>query len=179
MAAAPHFISPEQFESRYTGEKPSYEYWFGEAIRKSMPTSLHGFLQAVLVMLLLRRGWQAGFEIRLKLSQQAQPVPDIVAGHGGIQTPYPTKPFDLCVEILSPSDALQDVARKCVHYLNWGIGSVWIIDPESRRAYLMALDRPQPLELTRSDYLRAGSSDYEVAISVGELFSEFDQVVSR
>lgn len=142
MAAAPDYLSLEQFERLYEGEKPHYEYWFGEAIQKSMPTSLHGLVQLVVGMLLLRRGWQAGSEVRLKISNVAHPVPDIVASSTTIGSPYPEQPVDLCVELLSPDDTLRDVFRKAAHYLDWRIGAVWIIDPERRSVYAMSIENP-------------------------------------
>jgi Uma2 family endonuclease len=45
---------------------------------------------------------------------------------------YPIAP-DLAVEVLSPSDALRDVARKLQHYMLAGT-TVWVIDPDQRGA---------------------------------------------
>ena len=163
MAAAPDYLSLDQFERLYGREKPHYEYWFGEAIQKSMPTSLHGLVQAILCMFLLRRDWVAASEVRLKLSDVAQPVPDLVASASGLQFPYPEAPFNLCIEILSPADTLRDVFGKAAHYLDWKIGSVWIIDPERRRAYSMSLQKAGPVELGSSDALKAGREIAESA----------------
>ena len=175
MAAAPDYLSLEQFERLYEGEKPRYEYWFGEAIQKSNPTSLHGLVQLVLGMLILRRGWRAGSEVRLKISNVAHPVPDIVASSTSMGSPYPEQPVDLCVELLSPGDTLRDVFRKAAHYLDWRIGVVWIIDPERRRVYAMSIENPQPIELADSDSLTAGSGSRAIAIPVSELFGELDK----
>ncbi len=112
MAAVPTFLSLEGFEELYRGEKPHFEYWFGAAIQKSMPTLLHGILQSVLAMLLIQRGWKSATEVRLKISSLAHPVPDLIADHARFQAPYPTEPFDLCVEILSPADDLGKIVQK-------------------------------------------------------------------
>lgn len=178
MAAAPSFLSLEQFDSLYRGEKPHFEYWFGEAVQKSMPTSLHGVFQLVLGMLLLRRGWKTSSEVRLKLSGHAEPVPDVIADRHRLQFPYPTEPFDLCIEILSPNDDLRRMFQKAAHYLDWGIGCVWIVDPERRRVYLMSTRQPTPVELLRpSDQLVAGP-EFQSVFSLEELFSEVDTVLS-
>jgi Uma2 family endonuclease len=144
MAAAPAFLSLTDFHAQYDGQKPAYEYWFGEAIQKSMPTGLHGTFQAILVYLFLRAGWKCASEVRLKLSRFAEPVPDLIANSGPIDSRYPTEPVALAIEILSPSDSLAAVVRKCAHYLDWRIGCAWIIDPERRIAYQMSIDRPEP-----------------------------------
>ena len=113
MAAAPGFLSLEQFERLYQNdEKPHYEYWFGSVEQKAMPTSLHGVLQIVLAMLLIKRGWKTASEVRLKISSVAHPVPDVIADRKRIQVPYPTEPLDLCIEILSPGDDLKKTFRR-------------------------------------------------------------------
>ena len=179
MAAAPDYLSLQQFEQLYSGEKPHFEYWFGEAIQKSMPNSLHGLVQLILGMLLLQRGWKAGSEVRLKVSNVAHPVPDLVADRTALQFPYPDKPVALCVEILSPNDTLRSVFAKAAHYLDWGIGSVWIIDPERRKAYTMSVQDSRPIELLASDNLTAGAGDYPLSISLIELFAELDKQLSN
>ena len=175
MAAAPSFLSLEQFESLYRGEKPHFEYWFGEAIQKSMPTYLHGTFQWVLAMLIARRGWKSATEVRLKLSALASPVPDVVADRRRIENPYPTQPFDLCIEILSPEDDLRKTFQKAAHYLDWGIGCVWIIDPDRPIAYSMSTAHPAPVQLAPSD--RLTNPDGEPVLSLQELFAEVDAVL--
>jgi Uma2 family endonuclease len=177
MAAAPGFLSLEQFERLYQDEKPYYEYWFGGVEQKAMPTSLHGTLQWILAMLLARRGWKASIEVRLKISSLAHPVPDVIADHKRIETPYPTEPFDLCIEILSPSDDLKGTFQKAAHYLDWGIRCVWIIDGERRKAYSMSLEQPNPIELGISDSLTAGTPAQPFLL-LEELFDEVDKNLS-
>lgn|GEM_PF-654546 len=177
MAAAPGFLSLEQFEELYQGEKPHFEYWFGTAEQKTMPNSLHGVLQVVLAMLLMRRGWKTATEVRLKISRVAQPIPDLIADRNRIQIPYPTEPLDLCIEILSPSDNLGKTFQKAAHYLDWGIRSVWIISGEQRKAYLMSLERPDPVEIGTSETLTAGSPP-QLLLPLRELFDEVDKMLS-
>ncbi len=180
MAAAHAFLSPKQFEQLYSDDvKPYFEYWFGEAVQKSMPTLTHSVMQWVLAMLLARRGWKAATELRLKISKIAYPVPDVAANHTAFQDPYPTEAFDLCVEILSPGDKLPDLFKKAAHYLDWGIRSVWIIDPKKANAYTMSIDNPQPIPVSMSDYLTAGSGEGEIAISLSELFAETEKQMGK
>ncbi len=173
------FLTPERFEQLYSDEKPNVEYWFGEAIQKSMPTVVHGAMQWVLAMLLARRGWKASTEVRLKISKVAHPVPDVVANSTPLQDPYPTEPFDLCVEILSPGDNLREMFIKAAHYLDWGIRSVWIIDPKKSSAYMMSLENPQPVPVGMSSCLVAGSGEEEVFIPLSELFAEVDKQLGK
>jgi Uma2 family endonuclease len=173
MAAPGQFLTLEQFEQTYESEKPYYEYWFGEAVQKSVPTSLHGTTQLLLGMLLMERGWRAASEVKLKLSPYANPVPDLIADPKPLESPYPTGPFALCIEILSPSDDLARLFQKCAHYLDWGISTVWIVDPDQRKAYCMTRPEPKPKELFLSDSLTAESA---LTLPMRELFEQLDKL---
>jgi hypothetical protein len=41
MAVAVQPLTLEEFRARYQDQKPYFEYWFGEAIQKTVPTWLH------------------------------------------------------------------------------------------------------------------------------------------
>ncbi len=180
MSAAQSFLTAEQFEELYSDEvKPHFEYWFGEAIQKSMPTLVHGIIQFVISMLLAKRGWMAAPEVRLKISKIAHPVPDVVANSTPLQNPHPTDPFDLCIEILSPRDKMPKLFQKAAHYLDWGIRSVWIIDPNNRNAYMMSIDNPQPIPVDMSGFLQAGAGDARISISLSKLFAETERQLGK
>ena len=180
MAAAPNFLTAEQFEEQYGEDKPYYEYWFGEVAQKPMGTDVHGSLQGLIYMLLRLRGWRPATELRLKISKQAFPLPDVAAnGSRPLGGPYPTEAIDLCVEILSPKDRLKAVFRKATHYLSWGIGTVWVVDGEKRKAFIMTLDHPEPVAIGLADSLTAGSGENAVAIPMRELFEELDKDLGK
>lgn len=63
MATVSKPLTKEEFRSLYAGKKPYFEYWFGEAIQKSMPTWLHGVLQGILRDLLRNAGYKSGSEL--------------------------------------------------------------------------------------------------------------------
>ena len=66
MAAVPHsLLTLEEFDRLY-GAEAGWEYWFGEAVKKPVPTWSHGILQIVLANLLFESGYYAGAEIDLK-----------------------------------------------------------------------------------------------------------------
>lgn len=126
-------LTLEEFDRLYSGEKPYYEFWDGRAIQKPMPTLLHSLLQIVLVNLLRGLGLVAAGEVRIKLSEARQPLPDVIAG-ARLEHPYPTKPFEVAIEILSPEDRMQRVLRKCRFYAEQGISYIYVFDPEDRTA---------------------------------------------
>jgi Uma2 family endonuclease len=125
-------LTLEEFRVRYAGEKPSYEYWAGEAIQKSMPTWLHGLIQTIVARLLDDIGYQSGSEVTIRLDTDYEPVPDVIAINSPLSEPYPTDPFAVVVEILSPDDPFSRVLRKCRLYERWGIGRIIVIDPAAR-----------------------------------------------
>ena len=125
-------LSLEAFRARYCAEKPYFEYWNGEAVQKSMPTRLHSLIQYLLVMWLNGLGYDAGQEITLRLDAAYEPIPDVIAAEGAIGDPYPTEPFEVVIEILSPEDAFSRVVRKCHLYEKWGIRQVVVVDPKAR-----------------------------------------------
>jgi Uma2 family endonuclease len=125
-------LSLEEFRSRFADEKPYFEYWDGEAVQKTMPTRLHSLIQEILVRLLGALGYDAGQEITLKLDPAYEPIPDVIAAEGSIGDPYPTEPFEVVIEILSPEDSFSRVLRKCRLYEKWGIRQVVVVDPKAR-----------------------------------------------
>jgi Uma2 family endonuclease len=125
-------LTLEEFRVRYAGEKPYYEYWAGEAIQKSMATWLHGLIQLIVGQLLKDIGYRSGSEVTLRLDNNYEPVPDVIAVDPPIQQPYPTRAFAVVVEILSPDDPFSRVLRKCRLYERWGIQRIIVIEPDSR-----------------------------------------------
>lgn len=133
MAAAPLPLSLQEFDRLYGDQKPYHEYWCGKAVQKSVPNRIHALLQYILCKLLDEIGILPGAEVRLKLSEEAQFLPDVI-GDSKLQVPYPTKPFEIAIEILSPSDSAQYLFRKCRSYAKWGIQHIVVLDPEDRTA---------------------------------------------
>jgi Uma2 family endonuclease len=129
---AEHKLTKEEFHSRYDGEKPYYEYWDGEAVQKAMGTSIHGVIQILLGRMLSEIGYDAGSEIELRLDPNYQFLPDVIAAEGLLEYPYPTRPFEVAIEILSPSDQFSRVLRKCRLYEKWGVRQIVVVDSENR-----------------------------------------------
>jgi Uma2 family endonuclease len=176
MSAATSPLSLEEFHRLYDGVKPYYEYWFGEAIPKPLANSIHGAVQFVLMFLLRMRGWTALPEVTLKLVPNAEPIPDIVASREPIEQPYPTKPFELCIEVRSPQDSLKKIFKKGKYYLSWGVQNVWIIDPEARTAWMMTAEHPDGIWIHPDGSLIA---DQDTVVALPEIFAEVDKMVSR
>ena len=166
MATVGSHLSLEEFHRLHDGEKPYREYWFGEAVPKPRATAIHGVLAS--------RGWKVASEVRLKIVPYAQPVPDIVASRDKIEHPYPTKPVEICVEILSPEDRLKKVIQKAGYYMDWGVQFCWIIDPGTRTAWIVTAEHRDGIWIHPDGALTAGDG---TEIPLSEIFAEVDELV--
>ena len=138
-------LTLEEFRQRYAHSEKPYEFWYGEAIEKSVPTWLHSFLQIILGKIFLGLGYNAASELELRIDPQFQPRPDLVATRRAVTARYPTKAeeIEIVVEILSPEDALARVYAKCEEYARIGIKQIFIADPESETGWVWNAERRQ------------------------------------
>jgi Uma2 family endonuclease len=160
-------LSLEEFHSRFAGEKPYFEYWDGEPVQKAAPTRLHSLIQEILVGLLDALGYDAGQEITLKLDPAYEPIPDVIAAEGSIGDPYPTDPFEVAIEILSPEGPFSRILRKCRLYEKWGIRQVVVVDPKARLIWSFENGSPSETDIIA----RRG----ERVILARELWEEVDR----
>ena len=104
------FISVEEYV-RYS-DKPNCEYRKGVLYPKPLPTTFHGLLEFMLVLMLRKLGLHAAPEVTVGLSATKYLVPDVIAAPV-LHDPYPTEPVLLCCEILSPENRLCTMLAKC------------------------------------------------------------------
>ncbi len=168
MATATNLLTLEEFRKRYAEEKPYYEYWFGEAVQKSVPTWLHSLLQQILCEFLNRAGYRSGPEVELRIDSGWQPKADVAAALV-IEHPYPTKPIDVVAEILSPEDRMSRVFEKCRQYARIGITKIFVLDPKSKSAWEWSRDM-ENLERVSIMELPNGRS-----LAVADVWSELDR----
>jgi Uma2 family endonuclease len=63
-------------------------------------------------------------------------LPDVTAVLSGqVELPYPTRPVEFVVEILSPDDQFSQVLGKCQFYGNLGIKNIYVVDPDARQIW--------------------------------------------
>lgn len=135
MAALAEKLTFAEFQSKYEHGDRSYEYWHGEVIAKSMPTSIHGLLQMILGRLLVEAGFITLAEVELRIISDARPKPDVIATSGEVEQPYPTKAVDVVIEILSEDDPAPYLLEKCQAYGQWGFEYVYLVNPESKQIF--------------------------------------------
>ena len=160
-------LVPVEEYLRYS-EKPNCEYREGVLYPKPMPTTFHGLLEFMLVVMLRKLGLQAAPEVTVRLSPTRYLVPDVIAAPI-LHSPYPTEAVLLCCEILSPEDRLGTMLAKCEEYHAWGVPFCWIIDPVKLTAWEYH-SAAEPARVTST--LRAG----QFTVSLEELFSALDTV---
>lgn len=82
-------------------------------------------------------GFWSGVEARVQVKAERFRVPNAVILRGGKpKTRIVLEPPEVVVEVLSPDDRHPDVQEKIDDYLAFGIPGVWVIDSESRRAWM-------------------------------------------
>lgn len=137
MAVA-QLASAEQYLN--TSFEHDAEFVEGRIVERPVPTWEHACIQGFLVRELWNIGRRHGLftvpEQRVQVLPDRYRVPDVcvVAERPGgavgrrivTQAPY------LCVEILSPEDAMVETLEKVREYLNFGVKWIWVIDPVSR-----------------------------------------------
>jgi Uma2 family endonuclease len=163
MSAAA-IVSVEDYLHRT--EKPYCEYVDGVLHPKSMPTKLHALIQKLLMALLERQGVEALSEVLVRITPTKYLIPDVIASPV-IQSPYPTEPVLLCVEILSPEDRVGATLAKCEQYHAWGVPFCWIVDPEKQTAWQYH-SAGEPRHVDRGGTLTAG----ELSVRLDELFAQ-------
>lgn len=146
-------------------EKPYFEYDAGVLTQKAWATSNHAFAQFQVGSAIMDAApdWRVAVELTVRLREDRYVIPDVAVLHKDrIQDPYPTEPIPLCVEIVSPEDRFSYLMSKGDEYLAWGVPTVWIIDPDKRRAW----------ELTRANGLREAS----ITLTAGSVSVSLDAV---
>jgi Uma2 family endonuclease len=97
--------------------------------------------------LLRQAGYKAGSEVELSISSDFRPIPDVIATTGHIERPYPTKPVEIVVEILSDDDPMSRILTKCRIYQEWGFREIYVVDPTARLVFRWSEHRLEEVEV--------------------------------
>jgi len=128
----------EYLRSRY---EPDCEFEDGALIERRVGTEKHSWMQAALAAYIFRRrkGWGVNVytEQRTRIRPGKYKLPDVCIVPG----PRPTTPiFDqpplVAIEILSPEDRPLRVDQTIAEWLEFGVGYVWVLDPETLESIL-------------------------------------------
>lgn len=104
---------------------------------------------------------------RMRISPTCYRVPDIsvFVGPEPDEQIFTTPPF-LCIEVLSPEDRAGRMVAKISDYLAFGAPYVWVIDPQTRKAWIYT---SAGMTEVRDGVLR--THEPEIAVPLQELFA--------
>jgi Uma2 family endonuclease len=161
-------ISVEEYLS--TSYRPDCDYVNGQIEERNLGERTHGRLQARLAGYFIahQSAW-GGFvmtELRIRVKPDRVRIPDVCVTLGDPGEEVLTKPPFLCIEILSPEDRMSRVRLRIQDFLDMGVPYVWVLDPQTRRAYIATA--ADGLREVRDGVLRTESPAFEIPLA--ELF---------
>lgn len=115
------------------------EYLDGQVLERNMGESGHARIQSWILGYLLAhypQYWSV-VECRMKVGESRYRIPDVCLGADAYPESGPLldPPF-LAVEVLSPDDRASDLEEKIADYLGCGVRYVWVVNPQTKRAFV-------------------------------------------
>jgi Uma2 family endonuclease len=138
MATTAVHVSLEEYLN--TEYEPDCDYVGGVLEDRNVGKQKHGETQLLLGAWLLaqaeRHGKKPITEQRVRLSPFKIRIPDVCLIDRDDHDEIVQKPPALWVEIFSPDDRWSRLHRKLTEVLNFGVPTIWIIDPYDRQAWI-------------------------------------------
>jgi Uma2 family endonuclease len=158
-----------------TSYRPDCDYVDGRVEERNVGEHDHGYLQLLLGYIFMsnRTTWgvRAVTDVRTQVSRSHFRVPDLsVLRADAPKEQILTHPPLIVIEILSPEDRLSRFQDRIDDYLAFGVENIWILDPESRKAWIATRDG---LHLVQTGELVVPETPIRVVLS--ELFAELDR----
>ena len=119
---------------------PDCDYVDGYVEERNLGENDHADLQTALALYFGNRKKELGIYVVVEQRVQVSPtrfrVPDVcvLLGVRPKEQVFRSPPF-ICIEILSPEDRLSRMQERMNDYLHFGVPYVWMLDPETRKAY--------------------------------------------
>lgn len=162
-------------EYLHTSYRPDCDYVDGRVEERNVGEHDHGYLQTLLAALFTNHrevwGARAVTDVRTQISRTRFRVPDVsVLRNDAPKERILTQPPLIAIEILSPEDRLSRFQTRIEDYLAFGIKNIWILDPETRRAWTADSNG---LHLAQNGELAVAGTPIRVVLS--ELFAELDR----
>jgi Uma2 family endonuclease len=167
MGAATGLSVEEYLSAVY---RPDRDYVDGAAEERNAGEFDHSLLQGLILVPLLswadRNAAYALPEQRVQVRPERYRVPDLCLIHERDRSAIIRGAPILCVEILSPSDAMSKAVQRLDDYLAMGVPVCWVVDPESRRGFTYDSEGLKPV---RDGVLRLPGTD--LAVDLAPLFA--------
>jgi Uma2 family endonuclease len=122
-----------------TSYRPDCDYVDGEVQERNLGTFDHARLQLAIAAYFYNRRQEWGIcvvpEQRVQVSPTRFRVPDVCVVVGEPTGQIFREPPFICIEILSPEDRVSRTNERIADYLQFGVRYVWILDPQTRKAW--------------------------------------------
>ena len=158
--------------SEYLGQTyhPDCDYIEGILQERNVGEISHSEAQTALVVYARTQipGCWSGVEVRVQVKADRFRVPDVTIVRGGKPLGrIITTPPEVAVEILSPEDRATDIQDRIDDYLAFGIPCVWVIRPETGRAWIHTSDGSRE---AKDGFLRNPAGD--IAVPLASIFAD-------
>jgi Uma2 family endonuclease len=158
-------ISVEEY--RATVYEPDCDYVDGKLEERNVGEKKHSRLQMKIAAWLYSHYEASGFVVFPEMRVQVKPgryrVPDICVTIGDPPEDVFTTPPFLCVEILSPEDRMSRVETRINDYLQMGVPYVWVLDPQTRQAFIATAQ--DGLREVKTGHLRTETTVIEMPLA--------------
>ena len=142
------------------------EYIDGRIVERNVGEVDHSDVQSSILHYLrthYKKGVWAGVEVRVQVKKTRFRIPDVTVMLGSKPAErIIRKPPAIAVEVLSPDDRAGDLEEKIADYLAFGIPYIWVINPESHRAYVHT---PHGSREVKDGLLRAETIKIEIPLA--------------
>lgn len=170
MATVP--AVPVKIEDYLNAEyEPDRDYMDGVLEDRNVGKKKHSRMQRHLCALLQSRiqplGKEALPEQRVRISASRVRIPDVCVVDADDQDEVQHRPPALWVEILSPEDRFSRIQLKLQQVLDFGVPTVWVIDPYEKQAWIGTTQTG--IVHVKGDVLESG--ELNIRISLEEIFS--------
>jgi Uma2 family endonuclease len=158
-----------------TSYQPDCDYVDGRIEERNVGEYDHGLMQVLLGSLFLnhRDAWRvkALIAVRTQVRRTRFRCPDVsVLRKDAPREQIITHPPLIAIEILSPEDRMSRMQDRIDDYVSFGVENIWIVDPESRRAWTADRFGTHPVE---SGELAVAGTPIRVVLS--ELFAQLGE----
>jgi Uma2 family endonuclease len=152
--------------------EPDVEFVDGELKAKPVVMSIHGRLQTIIGAWFERHaedwGVLAAVEVRTRVAAGRVRLPDVVVGAAKAWPETLVDPPLIVMEILSPSESFTELSEKLRDCHRMGIPNIWIIDPQTRRAWTSA----GAVMTETGKFMVEGTPIY---LDLSEMFARYDR----
>jgi Uma2 family endonuclease len=163
-------VSVEEY--LHTVYRPDCDYVDGVVEERNLGEYDHARLQGRLLQWLMALEKRLGIwvvpEQRVRVKPARYRIPDICVVLGAEpQEQIFTQPPFLCIEILSVEDRMVRVQERIDDYLEFGVRYVWLINPQTRKAWIYTSDGARE---AKDGVLRTANP--EIAVPLSEVLPE-------